>query len=117
MKNYKSSKGIEYEYGDRMKRAIYDCEDRLHRKRLRTIKSNRNEVLYDNDTGRFIADDMTEKIWDEALRVIRKEMRAIIYHMRDHSLFAEVRPQIPSSWKGKWIDFIHSYAVPDIDSR
>ena len=74
MKNYKSSKGIDYEYGDRMKRTIYDCEDRLHRKRLRTIKSNRNEVLYDNDTGRFIADDMTEKIWDAAIRVIRREM-------------------------------------------
>ena len=74
MKNYKSSKGIEYEYGDRMKRTIYDCEDRLNRKRLRTIKSNRNEVLYDNDTGRFIADDMTEKIWDAAIRVIRREM-------------------------------------------
>ena len=74
MKNYKSSKGIDYEYGDRMKRTIYDCEDRLNRKRLRTIKSNRNEVLYDNDTGRFIADDMTEKIWDAAIRVIRREM-------------------------------------------
>ena len=74
MTNYKSSKGIDYEYGDRMKRTIYDCEDRLHRKRLRTIKSNRNEVLYDNDTGRFIADDMTEKIWDAAIRVIRREM-------------------------------------------
>ena len=44
-------------------------------------------------------------------------MRAIIYHMQDHPLFAEVRLQIPSSWKGRWIDFIHSYAVPDIDSR
>ena len=74
MTNYKSSKGIDYEYGDRMKRTIYDCEDRLTRKRLRTIKSNRNEVLYDNDTGRFIADDMTEKIWDAAIRVIRREM-------------------------------------------
>tara|TARA_R100001086_G_scaffold2958_1_gene2055 strand:+ start:84 stop:368 length:285 start_codon:yes stop_codon:yes gene_type:complete len=74
MTNYKSSKGIDYEYGDRMKRTIYDYEDRLNRKRLRTIKSNRNEVLYDNDTGRFIADDMTEKIWDAAIRVIRREM-------------------------------------------
>ena len=77
MTNYKSSKGIDYEYGDGMKRTIYDCEDRLNRKRLRTIKSNRNEVLYDNDTGRFIADDMTEKIWDAAIRVIRKEMNLL----------------------------------------
>ncbi len=50
-------------------------------------------------------------------RVIRKEMCAIIYHMQDHPLFSEVRSQIPSSWKGRWIDFIHSYTVPDIDSR
>ena len=77
MKSYKSSKGIEYDYGDSMKRTIYDCEDRLNRKRLRTIKSNRNEVLYDNDTGRFIADDMTEKIWDTAIRVIRREMNLL----------------------------------------
>ena len=86
MTNYKSSKGIDYEYGDRMKRTIYDCEDRLNRKRLRTIKSNRNEVLYDNDTGRFIADDMTEKIWDAAIRVIRKEMNLLdnIYYASDN---------------------------------
>ena len=50
-------------------------------------------------------------------KIINKEMRAIIYHMQDHPLFAEVRSQIPSSWKGRWIDFIHSYTVPDIDSR
>ena len=74
MKRYKSSKGIDYEYGDSMKRTIYDYEDRLNRKRLRNIKSKRTEVIYHKDTGRFIADDMTEKIWDTAIRVIRREM-------------------------------------------
>ena len=77
MKSYKSSKGIEYDYGDSMKRTIYDYEDRLNRKRLRTIKSKRTEVIYHKDTGRFIADDMTEKIWDVAIRVIRKEMNLL----------------------------------------
>jgi len=86
MTNYKSSKGIDYEYGDRMKRTIYDYEDRLNRKRLRNIKSNRNEDIYDEDTGKMIADDMTWTIWEAAIRVIRKEMTLLdnIYFSSDN---------------------------------
>ena len=86
MTSYKSSKDIDYEYGDSMKRTIYDYEDRLHRKRLRNIKSNRNEVIYHKDTGKMIADDMTYNIWEVALRVIRKEMTLLdnIYYSSDN---------------------------------
>jgi len=85
MTNYKSSKGIDYEYGDRMKRTIYDYEDRLNRKRLRNIKSNRNEDIYD-DNGSLDCDDMTYNIWEAAIRVIRKEMTLLdnIYFSSDN---------------------------------
>ncbi|MCP5418094.1 MAG: hypothetical protein H6965_13455 [Chromatiaceae bacterium] len=49
--------------------------------------------------------------------VIRNEMRSIIYKMKDHRLFAEVKGSVPDSWNGDWIDYIHTYINPDIDSR
>ena len=49
--------------------------------------------------------------------IIRKEMRSIIYKMRDHELFSEVKDIVPQSWDGEWIDCIHTYIYPDIDSK
>lgn len=49
--------------------------------------------------------------------VIRNEMRCIIYRMREHQLFFEVKDIAPKSWDGEWIDYIHTYVYPDIDSR
>jgi hypothetical protein len=41
--------------------------------------------------------------------VINREMMAIIWHHREHPLMSSVRDRIPSSWEGKWIDFVHAY--------
>lgn len=49
--------------------------------------------------------------------LVRREMRSIIYRMRDHQLFSGVREVIPGSWDEKWIDYIHDYIFPDIDQR
>lgn len=49
--------------------------------------------------------------------VIRNEMRSIIYRMREKPLFDEVKGVVPASWNGDWIDYIHTYIYPDIDSR
>ncbi len=47
----------------------------------------------------------------------RKEMCCIIYKLRDHKLFSQVRDIIPESWDEEWIDYIHSYVYPDIDTK
>jgi hypothetical protein len=49
--------------------------------------------------------------------IFSKEMRCIIYNLREHSLFEGVRELIPSEWGGCWIDYIHSYAYPEIDPK
>ena len=125
-----------------IQKILHDRYPEIYRYQYSTAKEDRSEKnlgvslskMYHNIDFR---DNCSEKLFVELLknfvqsqivnekdyglrnhrRVIRKEMRAIIYHMQDHPLFAEVRSQIPSFWKGRWIDFIHSYAVPDIDSR
>ena len=125
-----------------IQKILYDRYPEIYRYQNSTAKEDRSEKNLGVSLSKLyhridFRDHCSEKLFVELLkdfvqsqitnekayglrnhrRVIRKEMRAIIYHMQNHSLFAEVRPQIPSSWKGKWIDFIHSYAVPDIDSR
>jgi len=47
--------------------------------------------------------------------IFHKEMRSIIYRMREHPLFSEVKDDIPDSWNADWIDQIHLYLKPDID--
>ena len=49
--------------------------------------------------------------------VFRGEMRCIIYKMRNHQLFNEVKNIIPESWDGEWIDCVHTYVYPEIDTR
>ena len=125
-----------------IQKILHDRYPELYRHQHSTAKEDRSEKNLGVSLSKIyhgieFRDNCSEKLFTELLkdfvqsqvsdekayglrnhrRVIRKEMRAIIYHMQDHPLFAEVRSQIPSSWKGRWIDFIHSYAVPDIDSR
>jgi hypothetical protein len=49
--------------------------------------------------------------------VINREMRAIIWRRRDDAALSSVRDDIPPEWDGAWIDYIHTYAEPDLDAQ
>lgn len=47
--------------------------------------------------------------------VVNKEMRSIIREFREDERFAQVRDSLSDDWRGDWIDYIHSYANPNIN--
>ena len=48
---------------------------------------------------------------------VQREMRAIIWRLRDRPIFAAVRDRIPDDWDASWIDYIHPYVLPSLDSE
>ena len=48
--------------------------------------------------------------------IINREMRAIICRRRADPAFRSVRSLVPPEWDEDWIDVIHDYVVPDLES-
>lgn len=49
--------------------------------------------------------------------VINREMRAILYRLHQRGDLDLSGDPPPDAWDAPWIDFIHSYANPDVDHR
>jgi len=78
------------------------CTDELFRKLLSSYVSKQ---LENPDEHGFRNNNMP----------FNQEMRSIIYRMKNHLLFSDVKNKIPSSWDKEWIDYIHSYVNPNLD--
>jgi hypothetical protein len=77
-----------------------------------------SEPLFGDLLRRFVrrqTSDPTSFGFRNHRETVRREMRAIVWRMRDDPLFAPVRDAIPPDWEGPWIDFIHTYVWPSLD--
>lgn len=75
-----------------------------------------SEGLFRELVARFVQSQTTRPAdfgYRNHRAVISREMRAIVFRMRDHALLAHVRHAVPAEWEGTWIDYLHTYVAPD----
>ncbi len=79
------------------------CTDALFRRLLRDFV--RGKLSQPDDFG-----------FRHFREIHHREMMAIAARRRDHALLDEVRSRVPAEWAASWIDGIHTYINPRIDT-
>ena len=67
----------------------------------------------------FVARQLRERPdfgYRAAYELPAREMRAIIWRLRERDELAPVRGRIPPDWDEAWIDYVHDYVDPGIDA-